>query len=333
MPEITYKSLLSSLKKGVFSPVYLLHGDEAFLLDKAEAAITAHGIDATTRDFNFTMLYGKDANLNQLLENCYRYPVMSPKQVVVLREAQAFKDLPELEKYMAKPVESTILVLVYKHKKLDGRLKLTGLLKEKGDVLTSMKLKDGEVVPWIKSYLKEEGIEIAPEAAELIYASMGNDLSALMNSIDKLAINMQDNKLVKIEDVHKYVGIHRSYNVFELTKAIGSRDAAKVFEIVKYFESNPKAHPLVMTFGTLNTFFGKLLIASQNANKPKNDFAKLLGVPPFFTGEYYTAIKHFSPKQIEKSINLIKTFDLRSKGFQGGKSDQSLKEIMVRILS
>lgn len=333
MPEITFKALQSSLKKQEFSPIYLLHGDEAFLLDQAEAAIKQYAVDASTRDFNFTMLYGKDAELKQVLENCYRYPVMAQRQVVVLREAQTFKDLSELEQYAAKPVESTILVLVHKHKKLDGRLKLSSVLKQHATILTSMKLKDGDVVPWIKNYLKEEGIGIDPEAAELIFSSMGNDLSALMNSIDKLILNVQETKQVSREDVHQFVGIHRSYNVFELGKALGSRDALKVFEIVKYFESNPKAHPLVVTIGSLNTLFGKLLIAAQNANKPKNDFAKMIGVSPYFVGEYYTAIKNYQQSQIERAISLLKRYDLKSKGFYGGSSEDELKEIMLKIMS
>jgi len=332
MPEITYKALLGSLKKQDFSPIYLLHGDEAFLLDQAEAAIKQNALDAATRDFNFTMLYGKDADLKQVLENCYRYPVMAPKQVVVLREAQTFKDLSGLEQYAAKPVESTILVLVHKHKKLDGRLKLSGLLKEKASILTSMKFRDNDVVPWIKNYLKEEGIGIDPDAAELIFTSMGNDLSALMNSIDKLILNVQDTKHVSRNDVHQFVGIHRSYNVFELGKALGSRDTFKVFEIVKYFESNPKAHPLVVTIGFLNTFFSKLLIAAQHANKPKNDFAKAIGVSPYYVGEYYTAIKHFQASQIERAISLIKKYDLKSKGFYGGAAEDQLKEMLIKIM-
>ncbi len=333
MPEIHLKELETDLKQGKIYPVYLLQGDEPWLIDKAEAFIRQYTVDPATRDFNYTLIYGKDASPGQILETCYRYPVMAERQVVVVREAQSLKEIETLGTYIAKAPNTTVLVLVHKHKKLDGRTQFAKNIGKTAAVLTSMKLKDKDVTPWIRNYAAHEGKKIDEDAVELIFNSLGNDLSALMNSMEKLMINLADEKVITREHVHRFVGIHRAYNAFELNNALGVKNAKKVYEIVKYFEANPKAHALEGTIGVLNALYTKMLITAKNSRLSDKELGSIIGTPPYYVKDYRAMLKHYDLRQIEAAIYTLSDFDLRKKGFYRVSDQGLLRELVGRLMS
>src|SRR5688500_16901748 len=135
-----FKQLLRDLHNKIYHPLYLLHGEEPYYIDYISSYIEHNLLNEGERSFNQTIIYGKDANYMALLDTIMRYPMMSTYQVVILKEAQQFKDLDKLQKYFEHPVRSTIFVICYKYKKFDGRSKSYKLLSTKGVVLESKKL-------------------------------------------------------------------------------------------------------------------------------------------------------------------------------------------------
>ena len=65
--------------------------------------------------------------------------MFAEKQVVLLKEAQQMKDLDKLEPYIAQPASTTIFVVSYKGKTIDGRSKLAKILKIHGEIFQSKK--------------------------------------------------------------------------------------------------------------------------------------------------------------------------------------------------
>src|SRR3989442_1236624 len=134
---VTYESLLKTLNERKFSPVYFLHGVEPYYIDMAADWIAANVLTESEQSFNQQIFYGKDTDAQSLINACRRYPLMADKQVIILKEAQEMRSLPELETYMEKPVPSTMLVIGYKHKTLDKRIKLYKLLEKNAVVFES----------------------------------------------------------------------------------------------------------------------------------------------------------------------------------------------------
>ncbi|MDQ3100566.1 MAG: DNA polymerase III subunit delta, partial [Bacteroidota bacterium] len=110
-----YKKLMLELRSGKFRPVYLLHGEEGFFLDRLAEEIELLALQEHERDFNQTILYGRDSDPDMVKDTCLRYPMMAERQLVVVRETNAWRidQLEKLEPYLAKPTPSTVLVLVY----------------------------------------------------------------------------------------------------------------------------------------------------------------------------------------------------------------------------
>jgi DNA polymerase III subunit delta len=332
--HMSVEKIINEWKKGSFKPVYWLEGEEDYYIDKVVDYAEHHILSEAEAGFNLTVFYGKDADWASVVTACRRYPMFAERQVVLLKEAQQMRDIEKLELYIDKPLSSTVFVVSYKEKKVDGRSKLAKLLKEKGEVLTTKKMYDNQLPEWTGEMVRSKGYTISPKGLALLVDHIGNDLNRLVNEVEKILVNLADRKNITEDDIEKYVGVSKEYNVFELQDAFGKRDLAKAIRIIRYFEGNPKAGPIQMILPALYNFFSKVFMIFGVPSKDDKAIAAAIGVNPFFVKDYTAAARTYSYQGVEKALLLLHHYNLRSVGVHDtGTSDASLlKELVVKMM-
>ena len=332
-----YKKLLKEVRGKTFRPVYLLHGEESFFIDRLCSEIEMHALEDHERDFNLTVLYGKDSNPEDVKDACLRYPMMAERQVVILREANGWRAdaFDKLEGYFQKPTPTTVLVIAHKHKKADGRKAWTKLIGKKGVVFHSEKLKDDKLPAWIKGYVEFQKRRIGPAEAQLLAEHLGSDLSKLTKEVEKLCIVTEAGGTITADTIQRNVGISKEHNIFALQNAIGARDMLKAQQIAHYFAQDPKDHPLVLTLGLLNSYFSKLAVVHTAAGKSSGELASALKVSPYFVKDYANAARNYSPEKVRAAQHLLRDADLRSKGLgnQSANDGELLRELIAKVIA
>ncbi|HVI44892.1 MAG TPA: DNA polymerase III subunit delta [Chitinophaga sp.] len=328
-----YQDIIKDWKQQKFRPLYWLEGEEEFFIDQVTSYAEHELLDEAEKGFNLTVLYGKDTDWSTVINACRRYPMFAERQVVVLKEAQAMRDLLKLETYIDNPLNTTIFVVAHKQGKIDGRSKMAKLIKEKGVMLSAKKLYDNQLPAWAETYVTSRGLAISQKAAILLVDHIGNDLSRIANEIDKLLVNLPAQKKIDEGDIEKYVGISKEYNVFELQNALGQKNADKVFRIIGYFAANPKAAPIQMTLPALYNFFAKVNLVFSVKGGEK-EIASALGVHPFFVKDYLNAARQYGPEGTEKAVLLLHQYNLRSIGINdsGVEDGELMKELMYKVM-
>ncbi len=332
---MTPEKIISDLKKNIYKPVYWLEGEETFFIDKVVNFAEHEILSESEAGFNLTVFYGKDADWTAVVNACRRYPMFAEKQVVLLKEAQEMRGIEKLETYIEKPLLSTILVIAYKNKKVDGRTKLAKIIKDKGVLLTTKKLYDNELPDWTQQLVKSKGFNITGKALFLLIDHIGNDLSRLNNEIDKLALNLGERKNITEDDIETFVGVSKEFNVYELQHAIATRDLYKAIRIAQYFEANPKAAPLPLIFPSLYNFFSKVLMVYSAPAKDEKSLAAAIGVHAFFAKDYLQAAKIYRQQHVENIILLLHEYNLKSIGINDSGTDDALllKEMIVKMMN
>ena len=332
---MSVEKIISEWKKGIFKPVYWLEGEEEFYIDKAVSYAEQHLLNDSEKAFNLTVFYGRDANWADVINACRRYPMFSERQVVLLKEAQQMRDVEKLEAYVENPLHSTILVVSYKDKKVDGRTKFAKLLKEKAVLVTTKKLYENQLPEWTQELLQEKGLGISPKGLALLVDHIGNDLSRIENEIDKLSVNLGKRKTITEDDIEQFIGVSKDFNVFELQGALAKKDLAKAMRIVQYFEANPKAAPIQLILPSLYGFFSKVFMVFGAGSQDEKSVANAIGVKPFFIRDYMQAASIYQYAGVEKTLLLLHRYNLRSIGVHdAGNSDASLmKEMIVKIVT
>lgn len=310
-------------------------GEEEFYIDNITNLFIEDVLTEEEKEFNLNILYGKETSVDQIISICKKYPLMSKHQIVLVKEAQDLsRSFDGLIDYFKKPLESTILIINYKHKSIDKRKSSFKELKKNAKVFESKKLYDNQVQNWISDTINSAGFSIDRKSVSLINEHLGNSLSKISNEIDKLLEIKKKEKIIELDDIEKYIGISKEFNNFELRKALGEKNYNKAFQITQYFSENPNSNPIVVTISIVFDFFNKLLLFHSNKTLNDTKIASLLGINPFFLKEYKTASINYDLKQVVRIISILRDYDMFSKGVGVKKAYPSLlKEMVVKIIN
>ena len=328
------EKILGDWKKKLFKPVYWLEGDEDYFIDQVVAYAEHKILSPADASFNLSVFYGKDVPWADVINACRRYPMFAERQVVIIKEAQQMRDLDKLEAYIEKPLDSTVLVVAHKHKKVDGRTKLARILGKKAEVLSTKKMQDHLLPEWTQELVRSKGLTIHQKALMLLVEHIGNDLSRIDNEVEKVSVNLGTRKNITEDDIEKYIGVSKEYNSFELQAALARKDLPKAIRIIQYFEANPKAAPIQLVLPTLYALFSKCYMYFGQSSKDEKTVAANIGVPSFFVKEYIMAAKNYGPQGVEQALLLLHHFNLKSVGVNDtGTADASLlKEMVAKMM-
>jgi DNA polymerase III subunit delta len=334
------KKILADIKARKYAPVYFLQGEETFYIDLISDLVESSVLSEAEKGFNQVLVYGKDATMATILTHARRFPMMSERQVVIVKEAQDIQDLNKeiggklLLDYLSKPVPSTVLVFCHKHKTLDKRKELGKKIDQLSVCVVSKKLYDNQLPEFVAEYSRDKKIAMDERAVMALCEYVGNDLHRLANEIDKLVIGLQPGTSITAEVVMSQVGVSKEYNIFELQKAIVQRDPFLANKIVNFFESNTKKNPIIPVVAFLYSFFSKVLAASQAADKSDKGLVSALKISPYAARDYATALRQYPQEKLMTIIGNLKDADLKLKGVNSGSDTegQIFRELVYRIL-
>ena len=331
---MSVEKIIGDWKRKLFKPIYWLEGEEDYYIDLLMNYAEHKILPESEAGFNLSIFYGKDANWSDVVNACMRYPMFAEKQVVLLKEAQQMKDLEKLENYIKAPLASTVFIISHKEKTINKTSKLGKYIKKECELFNSEKVRDYKLVEWVTDYLKSQDFTMTPKAIQLLTEHLGNDLSRIVNELEKLTLNIGQRKSITEDDIEKYVGVSKEYNAFELQAAMSKKDLVKAMQIIQYFESNPKAAPIQLILPALYGFFSKLYVIFGMVDKSEAALRPLFYNNPYAVKEALSTMKMYGYEGIERSLLLLHDYNLKSVGVNSnGTSDASLlKEMVVKMM-
>lgn len=334
---ITYDSLKKALAQGNYYPVNFLHGEEGYYIDEF-VKLFEQIIPEADRDIALTNVYAPEvAKPQAIIDMCRRIPMMTDRQVIILREAQnaSASFLDKLAPYVKEPVATTVLVIASRGEKMKGKALLKAAMKDSAVEYESTKVWPSQLPKLIADYVGRKKMSIEPKAAEMLADFIGTDLSRLFNEIDKLEQILGKNAMVTPEAVERNIGISKDYNNFELVDAVAARDFAKMMRIVRYFEANPRQNPFTLTSASLFNLFADILQGYYTADKSDRGLQVALGLrntPSLI--RLRRGMNNYNAFQAIEILDSIRRYDAMSKG-SGSRQDpyKMLADLMYHIIS
>ncbi|QFQ12154.1 DNA polymerase III subunit delta [Pseudoprevotella muciniphila] len=313
----TPDSIMQDVKAGKVAPIYFLMGEEDFYIDQLENDLVNAFVKPEERDFNMITLFGAETDIDTVMMTARGFPMGAERLVVLVKEAQNLEDFDRLEFYLKKPQPTTVLIMTYRHKKLDKRLKVSTLIGKVGVLYETEKVFENKVPAFIVNYLRRKGLSIDGNAAQLMADHVGTDLSRVVTELDKLSIALPEGeKMVTMDMVMENVGISKEFNNFEFTDAIVTKNALKVFQIAKFFDNNKKAYPIQMLLAILFRLFRQLMLAYYSPDKSERGLAAWLDLNSTYPvrKNILPGMANYKPMKVLNIIAAIRRTDARSKG-------------------
>lgn len=330
--KFTYEDIRTQLAKKIYHPVYFLSGEESYFIDDISRVIEETVLSETEKEFNLFILYGREVTAEQVREQALRYPMMSDYQVVIVREAQDLQKLDELLPYIKQPLQTTILVLCYKGKVSKSLLKH---LEQHTCYFESRKIPLTRLPQWVQTYVTGQGYVISEGAAYMLVETIGDDLTALINELQKMMISLPQGEKITEQLVQEMVGFSREFSVYEWLDALSKRDRTSANRIVYHLSQSRNKEIFFIVLPMLFDFFVKVLIYQENTGKVKEEeLCAMLGIYKTYLKRFEIAAKNYTREKILYILHQIRIYDLKNKGVDNVSTTpgELLKELNAKIL-
>lgn len=304
------EEVFAQLQKGAVYPLYLFHGDENYLIDRALALVhTRVGKAAAVRVF-----YAGEDSLDVLLETWGTPSLFAAQTLVVLKSAEHLKaaDRERLAKEAAYR-DATQPLAVCAHGKMDLRQTFFSLCAKKGFIAEFRPPFPNQLADWTQRFARERKVSLSEEAALLLAELVGPDLLALSAEIDKLVAFVFPATAIDAATVSACAGDLHKYSVFDLADALGQRDRQKAFGLLHRIltderEALPVLHALIGHFRRL--WQVKELVTS---GKPEEEIGQAIGLRAQRLRQLISQSRLYTAADLRRFWHRVTTLDLTLK--------------------
>ena len=319
------KTLQEDLKTGNFKHIYLLYGEEAYLVrlyrDRLRDSLCVEGDTMNTSVFS-----GKDIRPASLIDLSETMPFFAERRVIFVENSGFFKKSPEdLAAYLGELPETTYFIFV--EEEVDKRGKMYKQVKKFGSVVEFKRQTDAVLMQWILGKLKKENKRITRPVMELFLDKTGTDMELITQELEKLLCYTMEKDVIEAADVEAICANQINGKIFDMVDAIGRKEQKKALDL--YYDLLMLKEPAMRILYLVTRHFQILMQLRDMTGKgfDNKQMAAKAGVPEFAVRKYLGQAKSFSLAQLEEIVRASVQTDENIK--TGQMADQLAVELLI----
>jgi DNA polymerase-3 subunit delta len=326
-----YKSTLKQIQKGIFAPIYICYGAEAYLIQEFIHKLTASLIDPEHKEFAVSKYDLAETPIDTVIEEAETLPFMVPSKLVIASNAlfltgakestKVEHRLDRLTDYMKTPADFTVLVLTVSADKLDERKKLVKALKEADCLVPCATLTAEELTQWVRTGAQRAGFSFAPGVEEQFILYTGTSLHALSSELEKCALFAGQGGVITEDALEQLVTRSIEQNIFILIEHIVQLQLEKAFTILSELLRR-KEEPIKIMALIARQFRIMFQVKDlQQQGYSQQQMASQLGLHPYAVKIASGQSNRFELKRLADILGQLADLDYQMKS---GKIDKTL---------
>jgi DNA polymerase-3 subunit delta len=310
---MTYEQFTHTVRAGRVPPLLLLHGEESYLVDQAARLVIDTVVSPENRDFNLTVVHGRELKGHDLVDQARTLPVFASSRLVVIRnlhEAPA-DQLEAFSAYLDDPVPETFLLATAST--IDKRRKFFQKFAQVGEIIEFRRLFENQLPQFIRDRAREAGRTFTGPALKLFCRRVGNNLAEVVGELEKLTSYVGESEFIEEDDVAAVVSDTRVESVFALTDALGAGERAVALRLLNRLLDD--AQPPLVILGMLVRHFRQLWKTRELVGQgvPQKELPRRIGINPYFLGGLLTQAQRFTDAQMREAFPRFLAVDLALK--------------------
>ncbi len=307
------EALERELREGKFRPVYLVLGPEEYQCREAVHLLKDKLTTPDSLAFDYSEFVAGETPVDEIVEAANTFPMISKRRLVLVLEADAFKDAEQEEILEAIPSLSIRSTLVLSATDLDRRKKFYRTLKDSTYVIEFPKLNGPALEKWAEAYIKKQGYRISATAIKKISDLAGSDLQSLAMELDKLLLYAGNEKTVPDTIVDDLVRGSREQTIWDLIDAVGRRDRSGALKALANLigMGEPPLRIVVM----LARQFRQVIIVHEGLREgiPNREIGVLAQIPPFKIQDFIRDARAVHPDTVRRLFVRLADLDRQLK--------------------
>lgn len=295
------QTLNQDIRDKTFKRVYLLYGDEPFLVNSYKKRLKEAISGDDTMNFNY--FEGKNPDVREIMSLADTMPFFSERRLILIDGSGFFKGAPEeLVAYLPQIPDTTCLV--FSESEVDKRNRLFKKVKELGYAAELNRQDSGQLMKWAAGILNRDGKKITRQVMEYFLERTGDDMENIRTELEKLICYTMGRDVITKEDVDAIGTVHVTNRIFEMVSAIVSGNTRKAMDL--YEDLLTLKEPPMRILFLIARQFNQLLQVKELADKgnDRGSIASKIKVPPFAAGKLMTQAKAFTREQILSYVKL-----------------------------
>lgn len=326
MAEKDAMSIINShIKDGSFSQIYLLGGNEKYLLSQYKDNLINALVD-TSDTMNYVVYKGENAKANPIVDFAMTMPFFADRRVVLVEDSDFFKKGDEdIEKLFEELPETT--TIVFCETNIDKRCKLYKVVSKIGTVAIFETPDEKTLLVWLKSLFKKDNIQIDDGAVYRLLEGVGMDMNTLYNEAEKLKSYCLEKGTVTIEDVEVLSINQIEGKIFDMMDALSRRDKKATIDL--YSDLLMLREPAMRLLYLITRQYNILLKTKVaiEGNKDYSQIASAVKVPPFTVKKYVAQCQGYTRSQLLDRVNWCQEADTSIK--TGAMKDNMAVEMLI----
>ena len=295
------QTLNQDIKEKSFKKIYLLYGDEPFLVGSYKKKLREAITGGDTMNFNY--FEGKNPDVKEIISLADTMPFFADRRLILGDGSGFFKSAQEeLAAYLPQMPDTTCLV--FAESEVDKRNRLYKRVKELGYAAELNKQDTAQLMRWAAGILGRDGRKISRPVMEYFLERTGDDMENIRMELEKLVCYTMGRDVITKEDVDAVGTVHVTSRVFDMVAAIVAGNTKKAMDLYEDLLTL-KEPPMRILFLIARQFNQLLQIKELTAaGKDKGAMASALKVPPFAVGKLTAQARAFTRDQILSSVTL-----------------------------
>lgn len=320
----TIENLEKQLKSGKLESLYLLYGEELFLLETSLKKIkTLFG--ECVKGINFINI--DETNYQQLIADIETPAFGFEKKLIIARNTGLLKkegkrknaELSNLREKISSYIKENIdiindsVVLVIIEEDIDNKQELYKIFDKFGVVCNFEYQKPMQIQKRLKAICNAYHVDIDDSSLKYFIEVCGTNMQELINEIRKLIEYAGNGGKIEKVDIDKLCIKKLETIIFDLTDNLGKKETQKALQVLKNLIANKE--PIQKILITLYNHFKKLYI-TKLAVRENKDLISSLNLKPnqtFLVNKYKTQANYFSGKELSKILQGLRDLDYNSK--------------------
>ena len=321
---VSVENLEKELKNKQLNSMYLLYGEELFLLETSLKKIRSL-FGETIKGINYILI--DDTNINELIQDMETPAFGYEKKLIIARNTGIFKkegkrknsELAKLKEKINDYIEKNIdminesLVLVFVEKEADSKQTLYKTIDKLGTVCKFDYQKPMQIEARLKAICNGYKVQIDNQSLKYFIEVCGTNMQDLINEIRKLIEYAGENGKIEKADIDKLTIKKLESIIFDLTDNLGKKDISKALEVLHNLIYSKE--PLQKILITLYNHFKKLYFTKVAMNNNK-DMVTSLGLKPnqtFLVNKYKTQARYFKTSELKEILQSLRDLDYNYK--------------------
>ena len=304
---IEIKNAIKLIQNNKIDNVFYLKGEDQFL----QNFIIQQLCDSIFIDNNVSkvLLTPNEMSGKEIIEYILYTDLFNSKKLFILRDPQQLKGkaAKDLLNYCSEPISTHFLVLINDNF-MDKSAFSKSMILNANTVNVSTPLANG-LAKWARYFFKENNKEAEPKIIEELIENYGNSVYNIKNEIEKLCL-MNENSIIKIDDIKSESSFRRSRRRWELISSIGRKDLEKSLILSK--EIIGDSDTMISLIYPLTVLFQEMLYIKMNNGTFVNP-KSYIPLSNSVKNNLSLYAKAFKKEEIEKSIRELKKIETKQK--------------------